>query len=179
MMFAGWLVAVFCILTVGPVANRAIALMGFTLVAGGLLAATLSSTRMWRMIIGATGGSIAAWFGYRFAIDDRLIPGLRDDPFDLLDSEHLAALGVGLGALAIGLGGMLEAMRAQSEPGESPIVVRIALIAIGMFIAGAICSQAGVSAGISVVVTLATGVALASMAWLRTERPLADFQPSP
>ena len=86
---------------------------------------------------------------------------------------------MGLGALSIGVGGLLEAMRAQNEPGESPVVVRIALIAIGMFIAGAICAWAGVSAGISVVVTLATGCALAAMAWLRSERPLADFRPSP
>ena len=180
MMFAGWLVAIFCVLTVGAVANRALAFMGFTLLAGGLLAATLHSTRMWRMLIGATAGAAASWLGYRFAIEDRLLPAVRgDDPLDILTRDYLGAVGVGLGALSIGVGGLLEAMRAQNEPGESPVVVRIALIAIGMFIAGAICAWAGVSAGISVVVTLATGCALAAMAWLRSERPLADFQPSP
>ncbi len=180
MMFAGWIVAVFSVITVGAVANRAIAIMGFTLLAGGLIAATLQSTRMWRMLIGAAAGAVAVWLGYRFAIEDRILPAVRsEEPLDLVDREHLGAIGVGLGALAIGLGGLLEAMRAQSEPGESPIVVRIILIAIGMFIAGAVCAWAGVSAGISVVVTLATGSALAAMAWLRSERPLADFQPSP
>lgn len=176
MMVGGWVVGVAAVLFVGPVANTLIALMGFTLVAGGLVALTLIAPRTWRMVLGAAAGAIAAWLGYRFAFPDRLIPA-KDDPFELLDRDHLAAVAVGLSTMSIGIGGLLESIRAQAAPGTSHIAVRVLLVAIGMVIAGAICSILGISSGISIVVTLATAAGLIAMAWLRRERPNSAFVP--
>lgn len=175
-MVGGWLVGVTAVVTVGPVANTLIALMGLTLVAGGLVALTLIGPRTWRMVLGATTGAIAAWLGYKFAFPDRLIPA-KDDPFELLDGDHLAAVAIGLAVMSIGLGGLLESIRAQASPGTSHIAVRGALVAIGMFIAGAACATLGVSRGISIVVTVAAAAGLIAMAWLRRERPSSAFTP--
>jgi hypothetical protein len=178
MMAGGWLVGTAAIIFVGSVANRAVAVMGLTLIAGGLIALTLTGPRTWRMVLGASAGALAAWLGYRFAFPDRLIPA-RDDPGELLDAEHFAAVAIGLSVLSIGIGGLLEAVRAQASPGTSHVAVRALLVAIGMFIAGAICSAIGVSTQISILVTLATAAGLIAMAWLRRERPTSDFTPRP
>jgi len=178
MMVGGWVVGVIAVLIVGPVANTLIALMGFTLVAGGLVALNLRGPRMWRMVLGAITGAIASWMGYRFAFTERLLPS-RDEPLDLLDREHIAAVAVGLSMLAIGVGGLLESVRAQAAPGTSPIAVRLLLILIGMVIAGGTCAVVGVSSNISILVTMAAAAGLAAMAWLRTERPTTDFVPRP
>ncbi len=178
MMVGGWLVGVAAVLVVGPVANTIIALMGFTLLAGGLVALTLRGQRMWRMVLGATTGAIATWLGYRFAFSERLIPG-RDDPFELVSTDHLAAIVVGLSVFFIGLGGLLESVRAQASPGTSPLPVRIFLIVVGMVIAGGACAAVGVSTGISALVTLAAAAGLGAMAWFRNERPTSDFVPRP
>ncbi len=178
MMVGGWVVGVAAVLFVGPVANTLIALMGLTLVAGGLVALSLRGERTWRMLLGATTGAVAAWIGFHFAISERLLPG-RNDPFELLSTDHFAAVALGLGVLSIGLGGILESIRAQAAPGTSPVVVRLLLIVIGMFIAGGACAALGVATNISVVVTLATAAGLAAMAWFRRERPTTDFVPQP
>jgi len=176
MMAGGWVVGVIAVLLVGPVANTLIALMGLTLVAGGLVALNLRGPRSWRMVLGAATGAVAMWLGYRFAFTERLLAG-RDDPLDLVNREHLAAVAVGLSVLSIGVGGLLESVRAQAAPGTSPWPVRVLLIVIGMFIAGGSCAVLGVSGNISILVTIATGVGLAAMAWLRNERPTSDFVP--
>ncbi len=176
MMVGGWVVGVAAVLFVGPVANTLIALMGFTLVAGGLVALTLIAPRTWRMVLGAATGAISAWLGYKFAFPDRLVPAM-DDPFELLDRDHLAAVAIGLATMSIGIGGLLESIRAQAAPGTSHIAVRVLLVAIGMVIAGAVCSILGVSSGIAIVVTLATAAGLIAMAWLRRERPNSAFTP--
>lgn len=176
MIVGGWVVGAAAVLLVGPVANSLIALMGFTLVAGGLVALTLVAPRAWRMVLGAATGAVAAWLGYQFAFTDRIIPA-ADDPLDVFDRDHIAAIGVGLAAMAIGIGGLLESIRAQAGPGKSPIPVRILLVVIGMIIAAATCATLGVSNGISVVVTLATAAGLIAMAWLRNERPTSAFRP--
>lgn len=178
MMVGGWAIAAAAIVVVGPVANRAIALMGLTLLAGGLIAMTLLSPRMWRMLLGASAGAVAAWLGYRFAFPDRLLPA-RDEPRDLLDREHLAAVAIGLSVLSIGLGGMLEAVRAQAAPGSSPWPVRVLLLAIGMGISWTICSIVDVSSGVKIIVVLATAAGLAALTWLRRERPIDHFTPRP
>lgn len=178
MMVGGWIVGVIAILVVGPVANTVIALMGLTLLAGGLVALALKGSRMWRMLLCASTGAVATFLGYRFALAERLIPAI-DDPLELLDSDHIAAVAVGLGVLSIGLGGVLEAIRAQSAPGTSPVFVRIALIIVGMVIAGGLCAAAGVSTNITILVTLATAASLGAMAWFRHERPASDFIPQP
>lgn len=179
MITAGWIVGVAATIFEGAVDNRVLAVLGFTLLAGGLGAASLLATRMWRMIIGSAGGALAALLGYRFAVEDRIIPVMEERVLDLIDRDHLGVVAIGLGVLAIGLGGMLEAVRAQSEPGESPWPVRVLLIAVGTVIALAICELAGVSAVVTILVIIATAAALAAMAWLRGERPPHDFQPSP
>lgn len=163
----------------GPVANRLVAVLAFLLLGGGLMAVTLIGTRSERMLVGAGAGSLAAWLGYRFAIDDRLIPALDDGAGTLVDRHLIAAIIVGGSVLAMGLGGMLEALRAQSEPGQAPITIRVVLIAIGMFIAAIVCIYGGVSTGIAILVVIAAGVALGALAWLRAERPPEDFQPAP
>lgn len=178
MMVGGWLVGIAAVIVVGPVANTLIALMGLTLVAGGLVALSLRGPRSWRMVLGATTGAVAAWLGFGFAFSERLIPA-RDDPFELFSQDHLAAVGLGLSVLSIGVGGLLESIRAQASPGSSPTLVRLLLIVIGMFIAGGACAAAGVSANISLLVTIAAAAGLAAMAWLRRERPTSDFVPRP
>lgn len=178
MMVGGWAIAAAAIVVVGPVANRAIALMGVTLLAGGLIAMTLLSPRMWRMLLGASAGAVAAWLGYRFAFPDRLIPA-RDEPRDLLDREKLAAVAIGLSMLSIGLGGLLEAVRAQAAPGSSPWPIRAALVAIGSAISWTACSIVGISLGVKVIVVLATGAGLVALTWLRRERPVDHFTPRP
>ena len=162
----------------GPVANTIIALMGVSLLAGGLVAISLRGERMWRMILGATGGAIAIWLGFRFAVSERLIH-VRDSPFDLADTDLLAAIALGLSVLTIGLGGVLEAIRAQTMPGTSPAPVRVLLILLGMAMTFALCNTAGVSGGIGLIATFAAGAGLAAMAWLRNERPAGDFVPQP
>lgn len=163
----------------GPVTNRLIAVMAFILLGGGLLALTLIGSRTERMLIGLAAGGLAGWIGYRFAVDDRLIPAVDDGLSTLADRGLVAAIVVGGSVLSIGLGAILEAVRAQAEPGQSPIPVRVLLIAVGVFIAGLICNYSGVSTGISILVMLAAGIALAAMAWLRAERSPEDFQPAP
>lgn len=178
MIVGGWAIGAFAIVVVGPVRNPVIALMGITLIAGGLLVLTLRANRVWRMVLGASAGAVATWLGYHFAFPDRLLAA-RDDPFELLDREHLAAIAVGLSVLSIGLGGLLESVRAQSSPGTSPMAVRALLVAIGMFIAGAGCAALNVSTGISILVTLASAAGLVTLTWLRRERPSTDFVPRP
>jgi len=130
------------------------------------------------MVFGAATGAVAAWLGYRFAFPDRIVPA-RDDPFEVLDREHIAAIGLGLSILSIGLGGLLESIRAQAAPGTSHLAVRILLVIIGMVIAGTLCAEFGVSGGVSAVATVAAGLGLSAMAWLRRERPTSDFVPRP
>lgn len=178
MMVGGWAIAAAAIVVVGPVTNRFLALAGVTLLTGGLIALTLTGTRMWRMLLGASAGALAAWLGYQFAFPDRILPA-RDEPMDLVDREHLAAVAVGLSMLSIGLGGMLEALRAQAGPGSSPWPVRVLLAIIGMTITWAVCSILEVSTGVSIVVTLATAAGLATLTWLRRERPDSHFVPRP
>lgn len=178
MVVGGWAVAMAAILYDGPVANAVIAMMGITLLAGGLVAMSLYANRMWRMILGATGGAVATLLGYEFAIADRLWPA-RDAIRDILDIEHAVAIVLGLAILSIGLGGMLEAVRAQAAPGKSPIAVRAYLIILGMVIAASLCRLAGVSTGVTVLVLVACGLGLGALAWLRRERPLSDFSPQP
>jgi hypothetical protein len=179
MMVVGWIIGVAALLFEDPVESRVGALIGLTLLGFGLIFITLFSARMWRMLIGSGAGAVAAWLGYRFGIDQRLIPILEDEPLDVFDRAVLAPIALGASVLAIGLGGLLEALRAQSEPGHSPIAVRIALILIGAFTAAAVCSLAGVSQMLTIAVVAATALLMAALAWLRRERPVRDFQPSP
>lgn len=178
MMVGGWAIGAAAIVVVGPVSNRLAAIVGLTLLAGGLIFLTLTGTRTWRMILGASAGAFAAWLGYHFAFPDRLIPA-RDDPLEFLDREHIAAVAIGLSVLSIGLGGMLEALRAQAAPGFSPWPARAALLCIGVAIAWAICSILDVSTPVRLIVALATAVGLAALTWLRRERPDDHFVPRP
>ncbi len=178
MIAGGWASAVFGVIVDGPVRNPLIALMGLTLVAGGLIAVSTWGNRMWTMLIGAAGGGATSWFGYQYALHDRIFPA-RDDPTTLLDRPHLAALAVGLGVLSIGIGGMLEAVRAQTKPGTSPFAIRLVLIGVGMAITGSICALAGVAPLPSIVSMLATASILAAMSWLRRERPASAYIPTP
>lgn len=178
MIVGGWAVAVAAIVAVGPVANRVIAFMGVTLLAGGLIALSLTATRSWRMLLGASAGALAAWLGYQFAFPDRIIPAV-DDPFDVLDREHLAAMAVGLAVISIGLGGVLEAVRAQAAPGTSPWPIRALLLVLGMAIAVAVCSIFSITTAITALVSIASGIGLAVLTWLRQERPATDFVPHP
>jgi len=178
LIVGGWAVGVLSILAFGTVANVVIALMGITLLAGGLFAVSLNGHRTWRMVLGATAGAVALWLGYRFAFADRLFP-VRTRPRDLLDTELVAAVVLGLGVTSIGAGGLLEAVRAQAAPGRSPLVVRGYLVVVGMFIAGILCTEAGVSNTISLLAVFAAGVGLGALAWLRRERPESLFSPQP
>lgn len=178
MMVGGWIVAVVAIVSVGPVTNRVIGFVGITLLAGGLIALSLTGTRSWRMLLGASAGALAAWLGYRFAFPNRIVPAI-DDPSEVLDREHLAAIALGLSLMAIGLGGMLEAVRAQAAPGRSPWPIRGLLIVLGMVIATACCSIFEVSTAVTALVVIATAVGLAVLTWIRRERPATDFIPHP
>lgn len=178
-MALGWLLGILAVLAEAPVPSRFWVGVGITLLAGGLMAMTLSTTRTARMLIGAATGGAAAWFGYRFAVVDRLKPWYDDDAFAILERDHLTMLAVGFSILVIGLGGLLEAVRAQSEPGSSPLPIRIVLLAIGAAIAAAACSLFGVSGNITLLVMVAVVAALATLTWLRRERSQTDFQPTP
>ena len=175
-MVGGWVVGAASILFVGTVGNKVIAIMGISLVAGGLVALSLRGPRSWRMVLGAAAGAVAALLGYRFALTERLVPGI-DDPLGLIDSDLLAAIALGLAMLSIGLGGILESVRAQAAPGTSPLVFRIVLVLLGMAIAWGTCMTLGISSAIGIIVALATGAGLSAMAWLRNERPSTDFLP--
>ncbi len=177
-MTGGWVAGALIIFVDGPVANRLIALMGISLVAGGLIGLHLRATRMWRMVLGASTGAFAAWLGFRFAFSDRLLPSVGD-PLELADSGRLFAIGLGLCVLSIGTGGVLEAVRAQGTPGSSPLWVKVFLIIVGLIITGAIASGAGVSTGITLLLAVAAAAGLAAMAFLRRERPASDFMPAP
>ncbi len=179
MMVIGVIIGLGTLVIEDPVDNQFGAAVGLILLGGGLIYVTLFSARMWRMLIGAGAGAVAAWLGYRFGIDQRLVPVVEDEPTDVFDRVVLAPIALGTAVLTIGLGGLLEALRAQSEPGHSPIAVRVALIVIGAGIAAGICSLAGVSGGLTIAVVAATVLLLAALAWLRRERPPSDFQPSP
>lgn len=176
MIAGGWVVGLGSILFFGTVANTVIALMGITLLAGGLMGVSLHKNRTWRMVLGATAGGVALWLGYRFAVVDRILPA-RSDPTSLIDIDLLASIALGLAVLSIGAGGLLEAVRAQSNPGSSPLVLRVYLIVLGMVIVGVLCAEAGVSNLISILAVFATGVGLSALAWLRRERPAAHFEP--
>ncbi|MBT8208820.1 MAG: hypothetical protein HKN94_05395 [Acidimicrobiales bacterium] len=178
-MALGWMLGIIGVLAEAPVPSRFWVGVGITLLAGGLLAMTLSTTRSVRMMIGAAAGGAAAWFGYRFAVVDRLQPWIDDDTFGILERDHLSTLAIGFSIFVIGLGGMLEAVRAQSEPGRSPLPIRIVLLAIGAAIAAAACSLFEVSSGITMLVMLAVVLALGTLTWLRQERAPSDFQPTP
>jgi len=179
MMVVGWVIGVTSVLLEDPVDGKFGALLGITLVGFGLIVLTLFSARTWRMLIGSGAGTVAAWLGYRFGVDQRLIPLLDEDPFDVFDRVLLAPIMLGVSVGSIGLGGMLEALRAQSEPGHSPIVVRVLLVAIGTMAAFAVCSLAGVSRGLTIAVVVATALLMIALAWLRRDRPTSFFQPSP
>lgn len=178
MIAGGWIAGSALILLVGPVANRLIAFMGISLIAGGLMALHLRGTRMWRMVLGASTGAFAAWLGFRFAFSDRLLPA-TSDPLELADTDLLFAIALGLSVLSIGVGGVLEAVRAQASPGSSPVPVKIFLIVVGLFITAAIASGAGVSMGITLLLAVAAAAGLSAMAFLRRERPASDFIPQP
>ena len=175
---SGWVIGVISIMSEEPVASRIIALMGITLLAGGAVALTMSKARLWRMLIGASAGAVTIYLGFRFAVADRLWPA-RGQLREIAHRPHLAAIAVGLAVLAIGVGAVLEAVRAQSEPGSSPAIVRVALISIGMFMAASLCSLAGVRVLVTLLVTLAVAAGLAAMSWLRRERPAEWFYPAP
>ena len=179
MMTIGWIIGVVVVIVVGPVDGRVGALAGLTFLAGGLIGATLYAGRTWRMVFGLIAGTLAVRLGYRFAVDERLRPGLENEPLDLLDREHVAAILLGLAVAAIGGGGILEAIRAQSEPGRSPLPVRILLIVATTVIVGVLLNTVGADGLIVGLFTAATAVSLATLAWLRRERPEYDFQPSP
>jgi hypothetical protein len=178
MMVGGWAIGIAAIVVVGPVSNRLIAVIGITLLAGGLIMLTLKASRTWRMVLGSSVGAFAAWLGYRFAFPDRILAA-RDDPLDLLDRDYIAAIAIGLSVLAIGLGGLLEALRAQAAPGSSPMLVRVLLVLIGMGVAAGVCLTFEVSGAITALVAVATGIGLVVLTWLRRERPTTDFIPRP
>lgn len=178
MIAGGWIVGLLAIVAERPVSNFVIAVMGITLLGGGLLALSHRGDRMWRMLLGGTAGALTTWLGFQFAFVDRLLP-VRDTPRDALDLSFLTAVVLGLAVLAIGIGGILEAVRAQAAPGNSPVVVRVYMIALGMAIAGAICATAGLSTRVTVVVLLAIASVLGALAWLRRQRPASDFTPTP
>ena len=179
MMTIGWIVGVVVVIIVGPVDGRLRALMGLTFLAGGLIAATLYSSRPLRMLFGLTAGAAAVWLGYRFAIDDRLRPGLEGEPLDLLDRDHVAAILMGLAVATIGLGGILEAVRAQSEPGRSPTPIRVLLIVITTVIVALLLGTAGADTLVVVLFTPTTAVAPATLPRVPPGRPAFDFHPSP
>ncbi len=178
MIVGGWIAAVVIIIIVGPVANRVIALMGITLASGGMIGLVFRSTRMYRMVLGASTGAFAAWLGFRFAFSERLIPAVSD-PFELVSRDRLGAIVLGLSVLSIGLGGVLEAVRAQHEPGSSPVPIKVFLISVGLLISFGISRAAGVSLGIAMLLSLAAAATLAAIGFLRTERPSTDFVPQP
>ena len=178
LMVGGWALSVFIILFVGPVANQVIALMGITLAAGGLIGLSLKSTRMYRMVLGASTGAFAAWLGFRFAFSERLLPGISD-PLELVNRDRLGAIALGVGVMSIGVGGVLEAVRAQRSPGSSPIPVKIFLIVVGVLITFGIARTAGVSLLITLLLSIAAGAGLAAMGFFRNERPSTDFVPQP
>lgn len=178
-MTIGWIIGIVVVLIVGPVDGRFQALAGFTFLAGGLIAATLYSTRTWRMLIGLTAGTAAIWLGYGFAVTDRLRPGLENEPLDLLDRDHVSAILVGGAVLAIGIGGILEAIRAQSEPGRSPTLIRVLLIVITTTIVAVLLSTVGADTLVAVLFTIATAITLVTLTWIRRDRPDYDFHPSP
>lgn len=178
MMVGGWAVGVAAIVAVGPVTDRLSAVAGITLTAGALILLTLTGPRSLRMVLCAGAGAFATWLGYRFAFPDRLVPA-RDDPLEYLDREHLAAVALGLSMLSIGLGGLLESLRAQAAPGSSPMPVRVLLVGIGVAIALAGCAAFDVSTAISALVALAAAVGLIALTWLRRERPNSHFVPRP
>lgn len=179
MMTIGWIIGAVVVIAVGPVDGRFRALAGLTLLTGGLIGATLYSSRTWRMVFGLTAGTVALWLGYRFAIEERLRPGLENEPLDLLDREHVAAILMGLAVGAIGTGGILEAIRAQSEPGHSPLPIRVLLIVVTTVIVAVFLNTIGADGLVVALFTAATAVSLATLAWIRRERPEFDFHPSP
>lgn len=176
MMAGGWLVGAAVIFFVGPVENTAIALMGITLIAGGMIGLVLKGERLYRMVLGATTGAFTTWMGFRFAFSDRLIP-VASEPLELTDRDLLAAIVLGLSVFIIGIGGVLEAIRAQQDPGSSPLPVKVFLIVVGLVITAAIATTAGVSQVITLVLSVAVAVGLSAMAFLRRERPVSDFLP--
>lgn len=176
MMAGGWLVGAAAIFFVGPVENVAIALMGISLIAGGMIGMVLKAERMYRMVIGASAGAFTAWLGFRFAFTERLLP-VVSEPRDLADQDLLVAIALGLAVMFIGIGGVLEAVRAQRDPGTSPLAVRVFLILVGLFITAAIASAAGVSPAVTALLAVSVAVGLTAMAFLRRERPLSDFLP--
>ena len=178
MIFGGWAVGVAAILLLEAVASSVIAIMGLTLLAGGLIALHLKGARMWRMILGATTGAFATWIGFRFAFSERILP-VASDPVELADRELLGPVALGLCVFFIRVGGVLEAVRAQSAPGSSPIQVKVYLIIVGLVITAAIATTAGVSPTITLLLAVAAAVGLAAMAFLRNERPASDFVPQP
>ncbi|MGI9608338.1 MAG: hypothetical protein ACR2P0_19570 [Acidimicrobiales bacterium] len=175
----GWVVSTAAAILENPIENSRLAILALAFVGGGFIALSLFGSRMWRMLIGSAAGGVAAWQGWLFGVDERLIPLLEDDPIDMLDRFTVASISFGLGILAIGLGAMLEALRAQSEPGRSPLIARIALIIIGVGVAAAVCSLADVSGGPMVAVLAAVAALFAALAWFRRELPESDFHPSP
>ena len=175
-MAGGWVIGAAVIFFVGPVENRAIALMGISLIGGGLIGLVLRAERMYRMVIGASAGAFTTWLGFRFAFTERLLP-VASEPRDLADQDLLVAIVLGLSVMFIGIGGVLEAIRAQRDPGTSPLAVRVFLILVGLFITAAIATAAGVSQTVTLVLALAVAAGLAAMAFLRRERPLTDFVP--
>ena len=46
-----------------------------------------------------------------------------------------------------------------------------------MFIAGFLCTEAGVANVVSIIAIFATGVGLGALAWLRRQRPDSHFTP--
>ena len=177
-MVFGWISAVFIIIFVGPVANRLIALMGITLAAGGLIGLSVASTRMYRMALGASTGAFLTWLGFRFALSERLLPAISD-PLELANRDRIGAIALGLAVMAIGSGGVLEAVRAQRFPGSSPVPVKVFLIVVGVVITFAMARAAGVSGVITLLLSLAAGTGLAAMGFLRQPRPSTDFVPQP
>lgn len=178
LMVFGWIAAVFIIIFVGPVANRLIALMGITLAAGGLIGLSIASTRTYRMALGASTGAFLTWLGFRFALSDRLLPAIGD-PIELANRDRLSAIALGFAVMAIGIGGVLEAVRAQRIPGSSPVPVKILLIVVGIVITFSLGRAAGVSGLITLFLSLAAGTGLAAMGFLREPRPASDFAPHP
>ncbi len=172
----GWIAAVVVIVAIGPVANKVIAIMGLSLIAGGLVGLCLKAERTYRMVLGASTGAFITWLGFRFALADRLLPA-TSEPLELADRDRIGAIVLGLSVLAIGVGGVLEAIRAQRDPGSSPVPVKVFLIAIGLFITAAVSTTAGLSPTLSLVLAVAVAIGLSAMAFLRRERPLSDFAP--
>lgn len=98
----------------GALGNPIVPTIGYVAVGTAMTFLIIDGASQLRIWVGLAAGLALGIFGWRFTISQRVWPALSDVE-SLADGDVLLAICIGFATLAVGLGCLLESLRAATE----------------------------------------------------------------